>query len=225
MLSAGRDFNFPVRWMWYLLTLAGTTVLPLPAAPPKKRAPSGITEFHQKVLISMGGSFRIGDGGAACIDPLVVFLAHETFFERLIRVQDPSDFGWRYFRDGKAVEYFPESLSVEIYAVPIYCDERIRVFGFPDWGYELRDFMDYLRFEILWRKGTQEARAKIISTRTKQLLARQRGGPAPQWRYYLEIESANVPITASLSVEILSEDGRKLTRVISGMERASPWPP
>jgi hypothetical protein len=81
--------------------------------------------------------------------------------------------------------------------------------------------MNSLHFSIHWLKGSEAAPAEVISIHWDSF-PRPDDGAAPQWRYYLRIRSAKVPITDSLGIEVLSRDGNILTRFVSGMERASP---
>ena len=222
MRATTSDFGCAVRWICLTLIWAEPMVLMPPDALPKKHPTPESTEFHHSVLISSGGFFRIGSNSSICIDPILVFLTHETFFDRLTRVRGLSDLEWRYIRDGKPVEEFPESLSLEICAVPSWCSRG--TLGYPDWNGKLWDFMDSLSFVFRWVKSADGTPAQVISMRTSALPEPGNGG-APQWRYYFQIEAGRVPITDSLSVQIFSGDGRELTRVVSGMERASPWPP
>lgn len=220
-----RSLSSGVPWICFLLIWGEPAMLAPPNTQSKKHPSSATTQFHHAVLISTGGSFRINPDSEVCIDPLAVLLAHETFFERLTRVRGPTDSEWRYFRDGARVDEFPESVLVEVFAVPSNCSERDRMNGHPIWNEELREFMGSLYFQFRWLKVDEATRAQIVSARTEELPWQPGvGHRAPQWRYYLEIESGKIPITDSLSVEIFSGDGRQLTRVISGMERASPWP-
>jgi len=175
----------------------------------------GATVFHDAALIQSGGHFRFPIDGRLCVDFSVV-IAHSTFFEGLRRDRGPNS-EWRYSRAGRVVERFPDSLSVEIRAVPTYCaDERTP----PFWTSELVDFMRGLRFVFSWVETGQFRPAEIWSEERASLLPE--GGAWALWRYCFDIGSVKVPISDDLSVEVCPPAGPRLVRVIGGMDRASP---
>jgi hypothetical protein len=156
-----------------------------------------------------------------CIDPLAVILEDESFFEGLRRIRGNSALGWRYLRDGQTVERFPNSLSIEVRAVPSYCPQRRAFPPWPLWNDKLVEFMGALRFKLQWLEGSKFTPAEIDSLRTSTFPAE--GAAWPRWSYCVEIWSVGIPITDDLSVEVLSPDGQRLVRMIGGMDRADPF--
>jgi hypothetical protein len=197
--------------------------LVLVASPvPKKRSDKkipGEVIFDRRVLVSTGGYFHLPFDSRTCIDPVGLILEDESF-QGLMRVRGPAEFTWRYLKNGGIVERFPNSLRVEIRAVPSYCDRRPLLPPWPMWSEKLVDFMGALRFKLEWMEGSKVIPAEIDSVRASSSSAE--GITWPRWTYYLETWSVNVPITDDLSVELLSPEGQRLVRVIGGMDRAEP---
>jgi hypothetical protein len=152
-----------------------------------------------------------------CVDPLGVILSHDSFFQGLLRVRGPAALEWQYLRNGQNVERFPESLSVEIVAIPSYCAQPRQL---PVWTDKLIEFMGALRFELQWVEGGKFTPGEIVLVRTSALPPE--GMAWPRWRYDLQVKSVNVPIADDLSIEVYSPDGQRLVRVIGGMDRADP---
>jgi hypothetical protein len=65
-----------------------------------------------------------------------------TCFQGLLRARGPAALEWQYRRNGQNVERFPESLSVEITAIPSYCAQPRQL---PVWTDKLIEFMGALR--------------------------------------------------------------------------------
>lgn len=176
--------------------------------PPRVTAPR--LEFQKDVALEVG-DFPLPLNSKICV-AVLVGLESGDFFKGLTRMQTAS--GVQYRKGNTLIETFPDTLKILIRAKAIRCDLT------PSWlGPRLNDhFMKSLRFEAASKRGLMSVPAEQISSSAYKVPFTESG--PDQWAYELVIGLNKVPITDQLTVSVFSENGKLLTRITGGLDRA-----
>lgn len=182
-----------------------------------KRDKATVTEFHGAAAIALD---NIGFGPKRLCIPIGLVLASGDFFDGLQRIRGPLEFEFQYRKAAAVVREFPESLLIQVRVAPSVC-------GLGEMGVGRNapllwdeQFMRSWRFQLNWVSGARVRPVDVVSSEgwiPVQVMV----GPQ-QWKYNFWVRSANVPITESLRLELLSPEGQHLAQLVGGMDRADP---
>jgi hypothetical protein len=130
-------------------------------------------------------------------------MSADDFFDGLERTETPR--GPQFRKNSRILSNFPDDTSVEIWAYVERCSRQ-----------ELRDlvpasateFMRSLRFEAKWKRGVEFRSVEKLSIETSPPSWNETG--VSPWIFTLMMASKNVPLSDSLVVAVISEDGKKV---------------
>ncbi|MGE5326093.1 MAG: hypothetical protein ACM3NO_03570 [Deltaproteobacteria bacterium] len=129
------------------------------------------------------------------------------FLKGLVRRESPS--GYRFQRNGKPVEVFPDLVLVEL--EPNVVDPASREVGtfvpLPTGASAVPDELLRLRFDLKWTGSQMRDLGEVSGELMTEPWPELR--PPRRW-YKLEVPSKNIPLTDTLEIRILSSDGRQV---------------
>jgi hypothetical protein len=180
------------------------------------------TAFGSGAIILIGSAlFQPGSDRTVCAE-MNVTLVDKDFFGGLVRVRKSPQGAFaqfKYYKGGHAVEWFPDAMMLEIRIVSFHCRGNIPgIFITPSPSDRA---MARLRFEFSWVDGTAATTARIVWS-ARRAVPLPADGSYPQWRYDFRVISKRIPITAALAVQVISPEGRRLIRVVAGLDRSVP---
>jgi len=183
----------------------------------KKKPPApAVVEYRRDVGLG-AEHFALPSDKTICVG-LGVSLQSGDFFEGLMRTSSPS--GVQFYKAGALVDKFPDALSLEIQAVAFWCDLVPFSVPFSAPAPALDDaFMRSLRFEVASKRGLEVVPAEQVSRSVFRIPFTgpfRRFGPGG-WVYEIEIRFKQVPLTDYVTLSVLSQDGKLLSRITRGL--------
>lgn len=165
-------------------------------------------KYHRRVPVGL--DFVRGRGqdcGSILID-----LESGDFFEGL-EVKN-TQAGLQFRKGQQSVEYFPREVIVIVRVSTSQCVGPPDPHDFhPDFTFD-QNFISSLQFQAFWQRGFESRRADLglFSSGEGRRDSFERNFSV-NWRVYvLKIRCPNVPLTDSLTVVILSSDGKRVGR-------------
>ncbi len=153
--------------------------------------------------------------GATCI----VFggsMTSGVFFENLRNIQSQGRTEYRL--KGQPVASFPDSLTIEIVAIPRNCDRHVE----DELASENQELMDHLTFGVQWKKGVTMTSADqpiyggFKHTREPLPLSPY-GDTADMWKFTITIKSTGVSLDQHVIVSVYTENGKDIARLSSSL--------
>jgi hypothetical protein len=153
--------------------------------------------------------------GTAC----VVFggsITSGVFFENLRSIQ--SNGRTEYRLKGQPVTSFPDSLAIEIVAIPRRCDRQVE----DELDSQIQALMDHLTFGVQWKKGVTMTSADQLTyggfehTREPLPLSPY-GDTADMWKFTMTIRSTGVSLDQHVIVSVRAENGKDFARLSSSL--------
>jgi hypothetical protein len=190
--EAGRGLMLRCFLSCFLCVLIGT--LPVHAERTKKKQ----TEFG----LGIETGFSLAQYHDTCVVFRVFFIPGQ-YFEGLKQVQTTD--GARYQKGPESFHNFPQELIINVEATAYRCSGMQDRPLPPNYGTSL---LDDLAFQMNWREGPSDKKSvKVVST---QIRHHQYG---IRWDYFLEVCSEDIPLTDSLTIDVVARGHINLAHI------------
>jgi hypothetical protein len=189
------------------------------ASPPNTTAPN-----HEKTVWNYDGGLLMMTDGSVPSGPCFRLTGRATapdYFENLKR--EDSDSGTIIHRGHDIVTEFPAKLHLSFLMYDLPCGYEFKQAGTRE--YLTRAMVNTMRLSFYWKHGLQMKPATGVlpshfETRRVMPYASERADQLPeklQWEFEFDVPSAGIPVTDSLVVILLTQDGHIAARAAARM--------
>ena len=167
-----------------------------------------VLKYHRRVPIDSD----LVRGGQYC-GAILVHLESGDFFEGLeVR---KTQVGQQFLKGSQPVGLFPRELNIIVRVVTSRCvgPPDPRQFQ-PDFSFDMK-FVSSLRFEGFWQRGLERRNLDLglFSSGESGRDSFENHFRTNAWEYVLKIKCPDVPLTDTLVIQILSADGKRVSRI------------